>query len=146
MQTDVRLFKLTNGEDIIAQIIENNSNTYSVNNPLLMKVHTRVTNDGIQEGLHLSRWLQPFCEEKNFTIEKTHVLLSQEVSIGLSKYYEYSLKSFERDEKEILLPVANPRTVKELKGPEPTNNELEEILKEEEQEFLDLESPSKVYH
>ena len=38
------------------------------------------------------------------------------------------------------------RTVKELKGPEPTNNELEEIQKEEEQEFLDLESPSKVYH
>ena len=146
MHTDVRLFKLTNGEDIIAQITENNSNTYSVNNPLLMKVHTRVTNDGIQEGLHLSRWLQPFCEEKNFTIEKTHVLLSQEVSIGLSRYYEYSLKSFERDEKEIQLPVANHRTVKELKGPEPTNNELEEILKEEEQEFLDLESPSKVYH
>ena len=146
MHTDVRLFKLTNGEDIIAQIVEKSNDTYSVNNPLLMKVHTKVTNEGIQEGLHLSRWLQPFCDTKIFEIEKTHVLLSQEVSIGLSRYYEYSLKSFERDEKEIQLPVANPRTVKELKGPEPTNNELEEILKEEEEEFLSLESPSKVYH
>ena len=94
MNTEVRLLKLTNGEDIIAYVDDTNPNLYHLDNPLLMKIHSRPTSQGMQEGLHLSRWLQPFSEETSFQLERKHVVLSTEVSFGLNKYYEYSVKIF----------------------------------------------------
>ena len=135
MNTEVRLLKLTNGEDIIAMVDGSNPELYHLDNPLLMRIHSKITERGVQEGLHLSRWVQPFSESTNFTIKRHHVVLSTEVSLGLSKYYEYSVKSFERDDEKISLPA-----------PSPTDMELEKILKEEEEEFMSLEGPSNKIH
>tara|TARA_B100000424_G_C22909806_1_gene484019 strand:+ start:177 stop:584 length:408 start_codon:yes stop_codon:yes gene_type:complete len=135
MNTEIRLLKLTNGEDIIAYVNET-PESYHLDNPLLMRIHSRPTKHGIQEGLHLSRWVQPFSEETNFSIMRQHVVLSTEVSDGLNRYYEYSVKSFEREEYE----KGNP----EILGP--SDEELEEIMEEEEENFLLLDSPSKAIH
>lgn len=122
MNTEIRLLKLTNGEDIIAEVNEN-TEKYHLDNPLLMRVQSRVTDQGIQEGLHLSRWLQPFCDQTKFTIPIHHVVLSTNVSEGLSKYYSYTVKSFERNEA--------PLSLKESMIDGPTDAELDEIEKEE---------------
>ena len=134
MNTEVRLLKLTNGEDIIAYVDETNPELYHLDNPLLMKIHSRITNDGVQEGLHLSRWVQPFSEQTNFTIKRHHVVLATGVSIGLTKYYEYSVQSFLRHPDDNLL----------LR--EPSDQNLDEILAEEEEEFMALEGPSNKIH
>ena len=144
MNTEVRLLKLTNGEDIIAYVDGTNPEAYHLDNPLLMRVHTKMTPSGIQEGLHLSRWMQPFCESTNFSIEKQHVVISTEVSAGLSKYYEYSIKSFERDDDSIIKLPSPPEI-------EPTDEELtqialDEAVAEDEEEFMSLEPISKAIH
>tara|TARA_B100001175_G_C19425264_1_gene598269 strand:- start:642 stop:1061 length:420 start_codon:yes stop_codon:yes gene_type:complete len=139
MNTEIRLLKLTNGEDIIAEVDEN-TEKYNLDNPLLMKVHTRVTSSGVQEGLHLSRWLQPFCEYSNFAINKSHVLLSTNVSEGLSKYYEYTVKSFKREEAPLSLRES-------ILHEGPTDDELDQIEEEEfEAELEALEPFNKTIH
>ena len=132
MNTEIRMLKLTNGEDIIAHVDATGSEAYHLDNPLLMRVHTKMTPSGIQEGLHLSRWMQPFCESTNFSIDKMHVVLSTEVSSGLTKYYEYSIKSFERGENKFIPTIE-----------EPTDEELENI---EDEEYDSIEPIAKAIH
>ena len=132
MNSEIRLLKLTNGEDIIAYVNET-PESYHLDNPLVMKVHARVTSKGVQEGLHLSRWIQPFSKETNFSIMRQHVIINTEVTEGLHEYYKKAAKSFatEHDDYE--------------EGP--SDEELDEILKQEEEEsFLALESPSDKIH
>ena len=88
MNKEIRLLKLTNGEDVIANVDTTNPKLYHLYNPLVMKMHSKLTSNGVQEGLHLSRWVAPFTEERSFSIEKKHIVLDTEVSIGLSRYYE----------------------------------------------------------
>ena len=42
MNSEIRLLKLTNGEDIIAYVNET-PESYHLDNPLVMKVHSRMT-------------------------------------------------------------------------------------------------------
>ena len=100
-----------------------------------MRVQSRVTPSGVQEGLHLSRWVQPFSDETQFTIPIQHVVLSTNVSEGLSKYYEYTVKSFEREEA--------PLSLREKMFEGPTDAELDKI---EEEELEALETFNKTIH
>ena len=141
MNTEIRLLKLTNGEDILAQVDITNPNLYHLDNPLLMKIQSKITPNGIQEGLHLSRWVQPFSEETNFSIEKQHVVLSTEVSAGLTRYYQYSIRSFEHDDD---IRLSEP-TNKELKQIE-MEEAMEEAMNEGIEEFNEIPLQSKLIH
>ena len=143
MNTEVRMLKLTNGEDIIAHVDETNPEAYHLDNPLLMRVHSRMTPAGMQEGLQLSRWMQPFSEATNFKIEKQHVVISTEVSAGLNRYYEYSIKSFEHDDSLDKLSASTEPTDKELMH---LASDEDEIYDDEEEEFMSLEPLSKLIH
>ena len=85
-----------------------------------METISRVTKTGIIESLSLVRWLQPFCDEKQFELSKNNVILNSPVSIGLGKYYEFVLKKIDN-----------------LDIPPPSEEELKAIEKEEEQEVKD---------
>jgi hypothetical protein len=94
------VLKLANGEDIICEVdfeeynveTELTKRVYEIQNPLLI-VHTKeMSPEGMREGLSLSRWFQPFTEQKYFSIPATTVVTSAAASPGLSKYYEYVLK------------------------------------------------------
>ncbi len=132
------VLKLTNGEDIICEvdydsIIEMSNTIFEIQNPLLMVQTKEEQPDGIREGLSLSRWVQPFTEQKYFKIPASSIITSAKASPGLSKYYEYVLKRME-----------SKYTHDELEGP--TDEELEKIILEEEEEFLLLDSPSNKVH
>lgn len=133
------VLKLTNGEDIICEVdyerYDSNASlsqrVFEVQNPLLLVATKRLGNDGVKEGLSLSRWVEPFTEQKYFSIPATSVITAAEASPGLVKYYEYVLKRMDSyfDEHRV-----------------PTDEELDEIEVEEEEEFLDLQSPSTKIH
>ena len=106
-----------------------------------MKIQSKITPNGIQEGLHLSRWVQPFSEETNFSIEKQHVVLSTEVSAGLTRYYQYSIRSFEHDDD---IRLSEP-TNKELKQIE-MEEAMEEAMNEGIEEFNEIPLQSKLIH
>ena len=133
------VLKLTNGDDIICEVdyvrydseASLSQRVFEIQNPLLMVATRRVEDDGVREGLSLSRWVEPFTEQKYFSIPATSVITSAEASPGLVKYYEYVLNRMEHYFDE---------------GSLPTDEDLDEIELEEDEEFLELEGPSKKIH
>ena len=133
------VLKLTNGDDIICEVdyerydseASLSQRVFEIQNPLLMVATRRVENDGVREGLSLSRWVEPFTEQKYFSIPATSVITSAEASPGLVKYYEYVLNRMEHYFDE---------------GSLPTDEDLDEIELEENEEFLELEGPSNKIH
>ena len=116
--SEYKIVKLTSGENIICKLISNND-TVKVSNPLRMDVVTHMTQKGITESLNLSRWLQPFSDQKVYTINMDHVLLIANCSIGLERYYEHVMRRIED------LDYSDSRMI------EPTENDLlEEVLEE----------------
>ena len=127
------IVKLTNGEDIICELEEKSKSVYEIQNPLQIITTRDVQNGGVQEGLSLGRWCHPFTEQTYFSIPVDAVVTTAKASPGLSKYYEYILK---RTEQRYL----------EDYNREPTDEELDEIDIEVEEEFLSLEGPSNKIH
>ena len=133
------VLKLTNGDDIICEVdyerydseASLSQRVFEIQNPLLMGATRRVEADGVREGLSLSRWVEPFTEQKYFSIPATSVITSAEASPGLVKYYEYVLNRMEHYFDE---------------GSLPSDEDLDEIELEEDEEFLELEGPSNKIH
>ena len=87
-----------------------------------MDTITKQTDKGTMESLALSRWVQPYSDEKVFNIEKNSVVIMTPASVGLSRYYEYVLKNIKED------IVETPPTKKELKIIEDEMLDLHEEL------------------
>jgi uncharacterized secreted protein with C-terminal beta-propeller domain len=88
MNTDTyKILKLISGENIICELSEENGK-YEISRPLLMNIHSRINSTGMSESLMLSRWVQPFTEQKCFEIDPKHVIIMLPASPGLSIYYE----------------------------------------------------------
>ena len=123
MNTDTyKILKLISGENIICELSEENGK-YEISRPILMNIHSRINSTGMSESLMLSRWVQPFTEQKCFEIDPKHVIIILSASPGLSIYYEGILNRLD-------------------------NSEFNDINDEEiYDEFLDeLETPSKYIH
>jgi hypothetical protein len=120
MNTNYQIIKLSNGENIICDIKEQSGSEPSLEvvAPLKMDVMSRMTKKGIQEGLSLTRWVQPFTDEKNIQINKSTIVTMVPASLGMSKYYEYVLKSI----KGMKLVSSTTEDIED-----PTDEELDEI-------------------
>ena len=93
-----KILKLISGENIICELSEDDGK-YEISRPLLMNVHPSVTRRGMTESLMLSRWVQPFTEQRYFEIDPRHVIIVLPASPGLSIYYEGVLDKLEGSEK-----------------------------------------------
>ena len=118
--SDYQVIKLSNGENLICDVISDSDTTMLVRSPLKMETLSKITKSGVIESLSLVRWMQPFCDEKKFTLSKSTVILNSPVSIGLGKYYEFILKKMDG-----------------LDIPQPSEEELKAIEEEEKQELKD---------
>ena len=119
-EQNYQVVKLTNGENLICDVIGDSDTTLLVRSPLKMETLSKFTKSGVIESLSLVRWMQPFCDEKKFTLSKSTVILNSPVSIGLGKYYEFILKKMDG-----------------LEIPQPSEEELKAIEEEEKQELKD---------
>ena len=89
-----KILKLISGENIICELSEDDGK-YEISRPLLMNVQRKETRTGMTESLELSRWVQPFTEQKSFAIDPKHVIIMLPASPGLSVYYEGVLNKLE---------------------------------------------------
>ena len=138
MNTNYQILKLTNGENIICDIKDQNENDVilEVTTPLKMDIMSHVTREGIQEGLALTRWVQPFTDEKDIAINKSTIVTMVPASLGMSKYYEYVLKNI----KEMRLVDSTTEDIET-----PTSKELEQIEWEEDEEMLEELKPQTIH-
>ena len=118
--SDYQVIKLSNGENLICDVIGDSDTTLNVKSPLKMETLSKFTKSGVVESLSLVRWMQPYCDNEQFALSKNNVILNSPVSIGLGKYYEFILKKMDG-----------------LEIPQPTESELKAIEEEEKQELKD---------
>ena len=118
--SDYQVIKLSNGENLICDVISDSDTTLNVKSPLKVETLSKFTKSGVVESLSLVRWMQPYCDNEQFALSKNNVILNSPVSIGLGKYYEFILKKMDG-----------------LEIPQPTEDELKAIEEEEKQELKD---------
>ena len=111
-----QVIKLSNGEDIVCEVLEIKDTQINISEPLKMETINKVTDNGASESLALGRWLQPYSDENVFKIEKNSIVIMSPASIGLIKYYEYVMTTIER---------------MELSDVEATDKDLDSIIKQE---------------
>jgi len=93
--TTYKIIKLVNGETIIATLTSDDINEIEVQNPLLMNIIPHESEFGERESLNLSRWIEPYTEQKYFTVNKSTIVTTAIVSEGLTRYYEYFIKKLD---------------------------------------------------
>ena len=136
-----QMVKLSNGEDIICKVENELDSTLQISSPLKMETYSRTTSKGLVESLGLSRWVQPYSDEKQFTIQKTTVVLMTPVSVGLQKYYEYVIENMGAMREKISQP-----TDKELKVIEREEKNIEDLAEELEEMEAILEKSKNTIH
>ena len=120
MSKSTNIVKLSNGENIICNVVSDTDKHIEIESPLKMETLSKFTKSGVVESLSLVRWMQPYCDDEQFALSKNNIILNSPVSIGLGKYYEFILKKMDG-----------------LEIPQPTENELKAIEEEEKQELKD---------
>ena len=95
MSKSTNIVKLSNGENIICNVVSDTDKHIEIESPLKMETISRVTKTGVVESLSLGKWMQPFTDQKTISLNKNLVIINLPVTIGLEKYYEYVLKKMD---------------------------------------------------
>ena len=124
-----------------------------------MDTINRVTKKGVAESLALTRWIQPYSDQEHYYIQRTSVVVMAEASVGLTRYYQYVLRTLDKmvvnekfnpteiSEEEFLEALELKKNLdKEKKKPQIEDDITEEELLEEEKLLLDLLDTKKTIH
>jgi hypothetical protein len=138
-----QVIKLSNGEDIVCNVLELHNTQLKITAPLKMDTISKETGKGFVESLALSRWVQPYSDEETFTVERNSIVIMTPASHGLARYYEYVLQNISQS----TITKIHP-TRKELKVIEEEQMDLEEELvsSEDLEAILDNFNTKKTYH
>ena len=116
-----QIIKLKNGEDLICNVLDNENGRLKVSSPLKMETVNRLSKKGLTESLALTRWIQPYSDEEHFFIETNSIIIMTPASIGMTRYYEYVLKSYDG----LVLKSAKEETVEKIKSEKQSSSKLE---------------------
>ena len=116
-----QIIKLKNGEDLICNVLDNENGRLKVSSPLKMETVNRISKKGITESLALTRWIQPYSDEDHFFIESNSIIIMTPASIGMTRYYEYVLKSYDG----LVLKEAKEETVQKIKTEKQESSKLQ---------------------
>lgn len=116
-----QIIKLKNGEDLICNVLDNENGRLKVSSPLKMETVNRISKKGLTESLALTRWIQPYSDEEHFFIESNSIIIMTPASVGMTRYYEYVLKSYDG----LVLKSAKEETVEKIKSEKQKSNKLE---------------------
>ena len=116
-----QIIKLKNGEDLICNVLDNENGRLKVSSPLKMETVNRISKKGLTESLALTRWIQPYSDEDHFFIESNSIIIMTPASVGMTRYYEYVLKSYDG----LVLKEAKEETVEKIKTEKQKSSKLE---------------------
>ena len=116
-----QIIKLKNGEDLICNVLDNENGRLKVSSPLKMETVNRISKKGLTESLALTRWIQPYSDEEHFFIESNSIIIMTPASVGMTRYYEYVLKSYDG----LVLKEAKEETVQKIRSEKQKSSKLE---------------------
>ena len=94
--SNFQVLKLSNGDDVICNVVETKDNTFKITSPLKMDTVNRITKKGVAESLALTRWIQPYSDQEHYYVQKSTVVVMAEASVGLTRYYQYVLRTLDK--------------------------------------------------
>ena len=130
-----QIIKLKNGEDLICNVLDNENGRLKVTTPLKMETVNRISKKGLTESLALTRWIQPYSDEDHFFIESNSIIIMTPASVGMTRYYEYVLKSYDG----LVLKSAKEETVEKIRSEKQKSSKLEiddDMLESELKDYL----------
>jgi len=130
-----QIIKLKNGEDLICNVLDNENGRLKVSSPLKMETVNRISKKGLTESLALTRWIQPYSDEDHFFIETNSIIIMTPASVGMTRYYEYVLKSYDG----LVLKSAKEETVEKIRSEKQKSSKLEiddDMLESELKDYL----------
>ena len=130
-----QIIKLKNGEDLICNVLDNENGRLKVSSPLKMETVNRISKKGLTESLALTRWIQPYSDEKHFFIESNSIIIMTPASVGMSRYYEYVIRSYDG----LVLKEAKEETVQKIRSEKQKSSKLEiddDMLESELKDYL----------
>ena len=116
-----QVIKLKNGEDLICNVLDNENGRLKVSSPLKMETVNRLSKKGLTESLALTRWIQPYSDEDHYFIESNSIIIMTPASVGMTKYYQYVLKSYDG----LVLKSAKEETVEKIRSEKQKSSKLE---------------------
>ena len=116
-----QIIKLKNGEDLICNVLDNENGRLKVTTPLKMETVNRISKKGLTESLALTRWIQPYSDEDHFFIESNSIIIMTPASVGMTRYYEYVLKSYDG----LVLKSAKEEVIEKVKTEKQKSSKLE---------------------
>lgn len=97
---DIRFIRLTNGEDIVAEVLEVTGGKLKINNPLKI-VYTPSLNSGYL-SISLMQWVfTRISKDQKFDIDLINVLVMTETEEGLKTHYKESISVYKSNEDEM---------------------------------------------
>lgn len=131
-EPQIKIMKLSSGEEIVSELVaDEHPRTFNIKTPLKLTSIPKITERGIEESVSLQRWIH-FAEGNTFDIPKTQVLVMTTASFGLSKFYEYCVKKMETNDLD--------------DSDYGRDNHYDEDIDDDYEDFMEMESPSKVTH
>ena len=130
-----QIIKLKNGEDLICNVLDNENGRLKVESPLKMETVNRISKKGLTESLALTRWIQPYSDEDHFFIESNSIIIMTPASVGMTRYYEYVLKSYNG----LVLKSAKEETIEKIRSEKQKSSKLEiddDMLESELKDYL----------
>ena len=116
-----QIIKLKNGEDLICNVLDNENGRLKVSSPLKMETVNRISKKGLTESLALTRWIQPYSDEDHYFIESNSIIIMTPASVGMTRYYEYVLKSYDG----LVLKSAKEETIEKIRSEKQKSSKLE---------------------
>ena len=122
---DIKILKLTNGDEIITTLsaVKDNS-VVTAHHPLKIHTYPRMSKQGIEESMALSRWVA-YGENDSCEIIKNNIVAVTTASVGIGKFYDYCV-----------LRMKQGRSA-QLASQEPTDEQLQRIEDELNEDLFD---------
>ena len=130
-----QIIKLKNGEDLICNVLDNENGRLKVSSPLKMETVNRISKKGLTESLALTRWIQPYSDEDHYFIESNSIIIMTPASVGMTRYYQYVLKSYDG----LVLKSAKEETIDKIRSEKRKSSKLEiddDMVESELNEYL----------
>ena len=126
---------MKNGEELICNVLDNENGRLKVSSPLKMETVNRISKKGLTESLALTRWIQPYSDEEHYFIESNSIIIMTPASVGMTRYYQYVLKSYDG----LVLKSAKEETIEKIRSEKQKSSKLEvdeDIPESELNEYL----------
>jgi len=118
MEITLQIIKLSNGDTIVSDVVEEQNKTILLLNPLEIRTEQSSRSGRRTASMVAVQWF-PFSENDNYmTIQKTHIVGMTPASDEICEYYVHAVDSI----------IANNRSIEEQTPEETTLEELEDYI------------------